>query len=62
MGKLKTKKSITKRFKVTANKKMVRRAANQNHFNARATGSQKRKKHGMQNAHTRDVKKLLKLI
>jgi len=62
MGKMKTKKSITKRFKITKNKKMVRRAANQNHFNARATGSQKRKKHGNQTTHTRDVKKLLKLV
>jgi ribosomal protein L35 len=62
MGKLKTKKSITKRFKITKNKKMIRRAANQNHFNARASGNQKRKKHTTQNVHQRDVKKLLKLV
>jgi len=62
MGKLKTKKSITKRFKITKNKKMIRRAANQNHFNARASGNQKRKKHATQNVHQRDVKKLLKLV
>ncbi len=62
MKKLKTKKSITKRFKITKKKKMIRRVANQNHFNARATGNQKRKKHQTQKVHQRDVKKLLKLI
>jgi len=62
MGKIKTNKSITKRIRITKNKKMIRRAANQDHFNARATGNQKRKKHTTQGVHSRDVKKLLKKL
>lgn len=62
MGKIKTNKSITKRMRITKNKKMVRRAASQNHFNARATGNETRKKHTTQNVHQRDVKKLLKRL
>ncbi|MBI3671182.1 50S ribosomal protein L35 [Candidatus Azambacteria bacterium] len=62
MGKTKTRKSITKRMKLTRNKKLVRRAAGQDHFNARATGNQTRKKHATKNLHARDVKKLIKQI
>ncbi|MEK7452943.1 MAG: 50S ribosomal protein L35 [Patescibacteria group bacterium] len=62
MGKLKTRKSITKRMKLTKNKKLVRRAANQNHFNARANGNATRRKHVEQNIHLSDVKKLIKQI
>lgn len=35
MPKLKTRKAVAKRFKVTAKKKVTRRSSNQNHFNAR---------------------------
>lgn len=59
---MKTNKSITKRIRVTKNKKLVRRAAGQNHFNARSTGKEGRKKHQTQNIHSRDVKKLLERI
>jgi len=62
MKKGKTNKSITKRIKITKNKKMIRRAANQSHFNARANGSESRKKHTPQGVHSRDVKKLLKKL
>ena len=35
MVKLKTRKAVSKRFKITAGKKVLKRAARQNHFNAR---------------------------
>ncbi len=44
MGKLKTRKSVVKRFKVTKNKKVLKRYAGQNHFNARNPGKITRKK------------------
>lgn len=44
MGKLKTKKSIAKRFRVTRNKKVIHRAAGQDHFNARESGKTTRNK------------------
>lgn len=42
--KLKTNKSIAKRLKVTKNKKVLKRHEGQNHFNARNTGKQSRRK------------------
>lgn len=39
MTKLKTRKSIVKRFKVTKNKKVLKRKAGQGHFNARESGN-----------------------
>jgi len=59
---MKTRKSITKRLKLTKKGKLVRRKAGQNHFNARATGNQTRKKHGSQNINERDVKKMVRAI
>jgi len=44
MSKLKTKKSVLKRFKITATGKILHRPAHQDHFNARDTGKQKRLK------------------
>ncbi|OGH61843.1 MAG: hypothetical protein A2848_00430 [Candidatus Magasanikbacteria bacterium RIFCSPHIGHO2_01_FULL_50_8] len=44
MGKLKTKKSVAKRFRVTRNKKVIHRAAGQDHFNARESGKTTRNK------------------
>lgn len=41
---LKTNKSITKRFKITKNKKVLFRFAHQDHFNAKDTGNQTRRK------------------
>ena len=43
----KTKKSITKRFKITKNKKLMRRPQHQDHFNAKETGEQKQRKKGL---------------
>lgn len=44
MGKLKTKKFVAKRFKVTKNKKVLHRAAGQDHFNGRENGKTTRNK------------------
>lgn len=44
MPKIKTRKSVAKRFKVTSKKKVLRRKSRQNHFNARQDSNQKRLK------------------
>jgi ribosomal protein L35 len=44
MPKLKTRKSVVKKFKITAGKKVMRRYSKQNHFNARQTSKLKRLK------------------
>jgi len=44
MGKMKTKKSISKRFKVTKTGKVIKRTAGQGHFNSRETGNVRRNK------------------
>ena len=44
MGKQKTKKSISKRFKVTKTGKVIKRVSGQAHFNSRETGNVRRNK------------------
>ncbi len=44
MGKLKTHKTVLKRFKMTKSKKILKRHAGQDHFNARNPGKITRKK------------------
>lgn len=44
MAKLKTQKSVSKRFTITKSKKILMRAGGQNHFNARDTGKATRNK------------------
>lgn len=44
MTKVKTHKAISKRFKVTKNKKVLKRKAGQDHFNSRERGKTTRKK------------------
>jgi large subunit ribosomal protein L35 len=44
MPKLKTRKAIAKRIKVTGRKRLKMRHAGQDHFNARQTGKTKRNK------------------
>ena len=39
----KTKKALTKRFKITKTGKILRRATGQNHYRSKKTGEQKRK-------------------
>lgn len=43
---MKTNKSYSKRIRVTKNGKLVVRAKGQNHFNAKASGNQRRAKRG----------------
>lgn len=38
MPKLKTKKALVKKIRVSKNKKVIRRATGQNHFNSKETG------------------------
>jgi len=38
----KTKKALTKRFKITKNGKLLRRASGQNHYRAKKTGKARR--------------------
>jgi len=40
---MKTKKALTKRFKVTKNGKILRRLSGQNHYRSKKTGERKRK-------------------
>jgi len=44
MSKLKTKKAVSKRFKITKTGKVKKRTCGQGHFNARETGKVKRNK------------------
>lgn len=44
MPKLKTRKAVSKRFTVTSKKKVQKRGANQNHFNAKEASNTKREK------------------
>jgi len=62
MPKQKTKKSVIKRFKITATGKVMFRPAGQNHFNAKDTGKQRRlKRRWLQllGAEAKAIKKLL---
>lgn len=44
MPKIKTHKATAKRFKVTKNKKVLKRTAGQGHFNGKETGNTRRQK------------------
>jgi large subunit ribosomal protein L35 len=60
--KLKTKKSVVKRFKVTATGKLVHRRPFQGHFNAKNTGKQRRQKRKMKIVATTERKALKRLL
>lgn len=60
--KLKTKKSVAKRFKITKTGKVMFRPSGQNHFNAKDTGKKRRLKRRwvqLVGAEARAIKKLL---
>ncbi len=59
---MKTKKAITKRFKITKNKKLIRRPSGQNHFNSREEGKKKREKHGVKALSERDIKRIIRWV
>lgn len=44
MPKLKTRKALVKKIKVTKNRKVLRRATGQNHYNSKETGAAGRNK------------------
>lgn len=60
--KLKTKKSVAKRFKVTATGKLLHRRSFQGHFNAKNTGKQRREKRKMKEVSKTELKKLKRLL
>jgi len=62
MPKIKTRKSIAKRFKVTKNKKIIKRSTGQDHFNARESGKQKRSKKLDKSVAKADAKNIIKMI
>lgn len=60
--KLKNKKSILKRFKITKNKKFIHRRPGQDHFNAGQSGKERRKKRHSNLAPKTEIKNLEKFI
>jgi ribosomal protein L35 len=61
MNKLKTKKALLKRFKITGRGKMLHRPIHQDHFNAKDSGQQtqaKRKKKSLSSAGQRILKNI----
>ncbi|MEA2007321.1 MAG: 50S ribosomal protein L35 [Patescibacteria group bacterium] len=62
MPKIKTRKAVAKRFKVTSKKKVLRRRSNQNHFNARQTSDKKREKRTDQIVEGKTAKNILQDI
>jgi ribosomal protein L35 len=60
--KLKTKKTVSKRFRITAGGKVMRSHGGQNHFNARDPGKitrKKRRDEEMSHAYTKNIKTLI---
>jgi ribosomal protein L35 len=62
MPKLKTKKSLVKKFKVTKNKKVTRRKTGQNHYNSKETGAAGRAKKGDVRLFKADEQNILKAM
>lgn len=58
----KTKKSISKRFKVTKNKHLMRRPQHQDRFNAKESGNQKRRKKGLKRLEGKIAKKIIESL
>ena len=57
----KSNKSILKRFKVTKNKKVLFRPMHQDHFNAKDSGNETRRKRGVRKLKGAIAKKIIKL-
>lgn len=62
MPKIKSKKSLIKKIKVTGAKKVLRRHTKQNHFNAKQTGNFKRKKRSDVEIVGQEAKNILKAL
>ncbi len=57
----KSNKSITKRFKITKNKKVLFRPLHQDHYNAKDSGNETRRKRGVKRLKGAIAKKVIKL-
>jgi ribosomal protein L35 len=62
MPKLKTKKALIKKIKLTKNKKVLRRHTGQNHFNSKENGKVGREKKGSLRLFKTDEKNVLKAL
>ena len=62
MPKLKTRKSLIKKIKVTGSGKLKTRATGQNHYNSRDTGSQTRAKRMNNNIYAAVAKNIKKAL
>ncbi|HEX8974297.1 MAG TPA: 50S ribosomal protein L35 [Patescibacteria group bacterium] len=59
MPKIKTKKSVIKKVKITKNKKVLRRSTGQNHYNSKESGAEGRAKKKDQRLFKGDEKNLV---
>ncbi|HRZ95305.1 MAG TPA: 50S ribosomal protein L35 [Candidatus Moranbacteria bacterium] len=62
MPKLKTKKALVKKIKITRKKKVIRRFTNQNHYNSKETGKTGRNKKRDRRLFRTDEKNVLKAL
>lgn len=62
MPKLKTKKALVKKIKLTGKKKVIRRKTGQNHFNSKETGKKGREKKSDVRLFRADEKNVLKAL
>lgn len=58
----KTKKALTKRFKITKNGKILRRASGQNHYRSKKTGEARRKGRKWVPLHKSEIRKVKKFM
>ena len=57
----KSRKSISKRFKITKNKNLMRRPQHQDHFNAKESGAERRRKKGLKRLKGTIAKKIIRM-
>ena len=62
MPKIKTRKAVVKRFRITKNKKVIKRTAGQDHFNARESGQTRRNKRNDSSLAHVDAKNVRKML
>jgi ribosomal protein L35 len=62
MPKLKTRKAVVKKFKITKRKKVTRRVTGQNHYNSKESGAEGRKKKGDVRLFKADEKNVLNAL
>jgi ribosomal protein L35 len=62
MPKMKTKKALVKKIKITKKRKVLRRFTNQNHFNSKETGKTGRNKKRDRRLFKADEKNVLKAL